>query len=271
MTHRASNSLILSQTQYAMLNAICKLSVIPVRATPSEKSEMTTQILFGESCEILDSNKNWALVRTDFDHYEGWCSLNQLVLIDQPSFNDYIIDYQIIVSKTATVLNPSSEQMISFGSNINKLMDIDDQKIEITSGELRSFRSEIKPEQLIDDAFKFIGVPYLWGGRSIFGVDCSGFIQLIFKANGINLPRDAYQQAEKGEIVNFVDEAKPGDLLFFDNEMGQIVHVGLYLGSKNVMHASGFVRIDPVDHFGIYQSDQKNYSHKLRIIKRISL
>ena len=109
----------------------------------------------------------------------------------------------------------------------------------------------------------------MWGGKSPLGVDCSGFTQLAYKINGYNLPRDAYQQVELGEPLNFVEEAQAGDLAFFDNEEGKIIHVGILLDNQQIIHASGQVRIDNFDHYGIFNTDTKKYSHTLRVIKRI--
>lgn len=255
-----------------MEKAVCNLSVIPVRAMPSEKSEMTTQLLFGETCDIIDSVKNWLLIRTHFEQYEGWCSNNQLQLIHDASIQIPEYERLTIVSKTAIIQQEmKAEQILSFGSSIAGNWIAAQSNYKIIVGETRLHVQHLKTKQLIEDALKFMGTPYLWGGRSIFGIDCSGFIQLVFKANGVALPRDASQQVKLGSTVNFIEEAQPGDLLFFDNEVGQIVHVGMLISGNNVIHASGYVRIDMADHHGIFNDQQKKYSHKLRIIKRITL
>ena len=115
----------------------------------------------------------------------------------------------------------------------------------------------------------YLNAPYLWGGKTPFGIDCSGFTQMVYKLNGFALPRDAYQQAEIGETLSFVEEAEPGDLAFFDDDEGNIIHVGMVLEQGTIIHASGKVRIDALDHQGIYNKELKNYSHKLRLIKKI--
>jgi cell wall-associated NlpC family hydrolase len=255
-----------------MEKAVCNLSVIPVRAMPSEKSEMTTQLLFGETCEVIDNVKNWSLIRTHFDQYEGWCSKNQLQLVHDNFIDMLANEWTTVTSKTAVIQQEmQAEQILSFGSSIPDNWITAKSTIKIISGEARSYIQHLNTANLIEDAFKFMGAPYLWGGRSIFGIDCSGFIQLVFKANGVALPRDASQQVGLGSTINFIEEAQPGDLLFFDNEEGKIVHVGMLISGNNVIHASGFVRTDMADHHGIFNDQQKKYSHKLRIIKRITL
>jgi cell wall-associated NlpC family hydrolase len=122
---------------------------------------------------------------------------------------------------------------------------------------------------LIDQALKYFNAPYLWGGRSPLGIDCSGFVQVIYKMVGYALPRDASQQVHCGTSLSFVEETKPGDLAFFDDEEGRIVHVGIIWEKHKIIHASGKVRIDNVDQFGIYNLETKRYTHQMRVMKRI--
>ncbi|MDD4848070.1 MAG: C40 family peptidase, partial [Bacteroidales bacterium] len=152
--------------------------------------------------------------------------------------------------------------------NKKSMMEIDRNMWEI-KGEV--FHRPIKTdrENVIATAKVFLNAPYLWGGKSPFGLDCSGLTQTVFNMNGITLPRDAYLQALEGETVNLIEEALPGDLLFFDNQEGRIIHVGILAHDNTIIHSSGHVRIDPVDHYGIYNKEAQSYSHKLRIIKRI--
>ncbi|NTW32657.1 MAG: C40 family peptidase, partial [Bacteroidetes bacterium] len=123
--------------------------------------------------------------------------------------------------------------------------------------------------KIVENAYMYLDAPYLWGGRSPFGIDCSGFVQMVYKLIGIRLPRDASQQASQGTTINFLSEAVPGDIAFFDNEDGIIVHTGIIINNGQIIHASGRVRIDNLDHEGIFQVKTKKYTHKLRLIKRI--
>ena len=122
---------------------------------------------------------------------------------------------------------------------------------------------------LCDFAYHFRNAPYLWGGKTPFGIDCSGLVQMVYRLYGINLPRDAHQQAEIGASLSFIDESEPGDLAFFDNEQGDIIHVGILLKNHNIIHAHGTVRVDRIDQTGIFNSYNNMHSHKLRLIKRV--
>jgi cell wall-associated NlpC family hydrolase len=122
---------------------------------------------------------------------------------------------------------------------------------------------------IINIATKYINAPYLWGGRTPFGIDCSGFVQMVFRFLGIKLYRDAYQQAEQGRMVEFINQTQTGDLAFFDNKHKRIIHVGIILPDRKIIHASGQVRIDTMDHYGIFNADTNSYSHKLRVIRRL--
>lgn len=247
--------------------AICKLGQIPVRFSPSERVEMSNQLLFGEQLEILEEQGQWLLVRSLHDNYEGWISAN--------FFSDFLdfkrdkpqLPQNVITSLTAQVVFGGQSRLIGFGSSTSPT----DKITEGTQTDLNlsDQTGQNNKENLLPYAFQLLGTPYLWGGRSVFGMDCSGFIQLIYKAIGIALPRDASQQANRGTPISFIEEAQAGDLAFFDNEDGKITHVALFTDSKNVIHASGFVRKDPIDHYGIYNPTLGKYSHKLRIIKRI--
>ena len=130
--------------------------------------------------------------------------------------------------------------------------------------------SGIKPKsELIKTAFMYLNAPYLWGGKSPFGIDCSGFTQMVYKLNGYKLLRDASQQSKQGDALSFIEESEPGDLAFFDNEEGNIIHVGIMMEDNYIIHASGKVRIDRLDHLGIYNSEANRHTHKLRVIKKI--
>ena len=122
---------------------------------------------------------------------------------------------------------------------------------------------------MLEFAMRFLRAPYLWGGRTPVGIDCSGFTQLIYKSIGIQIPRDASQQVELGQPLDFASEGQIGDLAFFQNEEGRIVHVGMVCAPGKIIHASGQVRIDKLDDTGIFNCDTGKYSHQLRIIKRI--
>lgn len=254
---------------------ISDLSIIPVRREPSEKAEMVTQILFGEKYEILETIEKWAFVKMLFDGYTGWIDLKMIVDLDsnmpEDKSNFMCVETFNIVNRADTWGN----KLLVPGSNLPyfnketkefKIADVDyllSEKIpELNDNE--SLR-----ERLINYALKYFNSPYLWGGRTPYGIDCSGLSQIAYKLINIALPRDASQQVNIGETLLFVDEAQPGDLAFFGDEEGHITHVGMIWKQHKIIHASGRVRIDNIDQEGIYSEEMKRYTHKLRTIKRI--
>lgn len=251
-----------------MRYAVNRLPMIPIRENPSERSEMISQLLYGEAFEILDNQNSWSLIRCLFDDYTGWASLNQ-----QMEYLDLFDDipppssHFIVKSCTRAHTKNSTNMHLMFGAELRP--DDVASPEDLLPNPFLHPETKYNPQNLIELATSLIASPYLWGGRSSQGFDCSGFVQMASKVAGLSMPRDAWQQAELGSTVDFLDEGLPGDLVFFDNAEGKINHVGLLIDSKNVIHASGFVRIDMIDHQGIFNNHLKRYTHKLRIIKRI--
>ncbi len=256
------------------MNAICPLSQIPVRSEPSDRSEMVTQILFGETFSILEERGNWSLIRIHFDNYEGWIDSKQLLNITEEFIekaNNSSI--HIITDKTAECYCKEDSTFLILGkgchlplfsANIFHLGN----KAYTTIGKNKAIPKKYSASKIVATAMDYLNVPYLWGGRSIMGVDCSGLVQIVYHMCGLSLPRDSSQQAQKGEVIDFIDEARPGDLAFFDNPAGEIIHVGIIIGPGKILHASGHVKIDTIDHNGIFSSESGSYTHSLRILKR---
>ena len=252
---------------------ICSLSIIPIRAEPADKSEMVSQLLFGECYKIVIKKSKWYKIKTAYDNYEGWISENQHHEIHERIYTRVTAEPQPIaldLVHTASLYHENT--LIVMGAT---LPYYDGMHFKINGTQYNFYGQAAFPdhplsfEKVLEKcALKYLNVPYLWGGRSPFGIDCSGFSQVVFKTLGIALKRDAYQQAEQGELVDFVDTAKEGDLAFFENDSGKIIHVGIVLKEQKIIHASGKVRIDKLDHFGIFNIDTKKYSHKLKVIKR---
>ncbi len=248
--------------------------MIAVRAEPSHRSEMTSQILLGEHFEILLRENEWLKIRMCFDDYQGWIPAAQSVPIDSDSFRalesqDMFLSYDLV----QLAIHERIMQSVVLGSSLPYFNNNTFRLGEL----LYTFEGNTRfPERLsnslviIENAYMYLNTPYLWGGRSPFGIDCSGFTQMVFKLAGIRLRRDAWMQAEQGMLINLLDEAHPGDLIFFDNEEGKISHVGILLARNKIIHASGSVRIDMIDHHGIYNEALKKYTHNLRLIKRLS-
>jgi cell wall-associated NlpC family hydrolase len=264
---------------------ICLQTVIPVRSEPSHRSEMVTQLLFGELFRIISSEKDWAKIQLSYDDYIGWIALNQVQLLSEKEFltlfnaeTAVTLDLvQLISNQTRNTITPiiigSSLPGYSNGdfTILNDHYFYDGSVAEISPFDVISTRQDhLKAKHaIISDAMMYLNAPYLWGGRTPFGIDCSGLVQIVYKNNKIKLLRDASQQATHGEPLNFVSEAEPGDLAFFDDEEGNITHVGIIIDKSHILHASGKVRMDTIDHEGIYNTEEQRYTHKLRIIKRI--
>ena len=252
----------------------CLLSVVPVRSEPSDKTEMTTQLLFGDLVVVNESWNNWLKIRIVYDNYEGWIDHKQVVEISNDEFSKLSKAPSQYTKDLVEVFQGESGKLIPvlFGSTIRNLTSngfkIGDQHF-IFEGQLSQPALIPSINSIIEDAMILLNAPYLWGGKTPFGIDCSGFTQTVFKVNGVELLRDAAQQASQGEAISLVDEAEPGDLAFFDNEEEKIVHVGIIFEKNKIIHASGRVRIDMIDHQGIYNKELQKYTHRLRLIKRL--
>lgn len=233
-----------------MNKAICKVSAAPLRVENSHKAEMVSQVLYGESMDVTEIDGKFTKIKMHLDGYEGWIDSNQISPI-----SDEVLENR----KKNLVTNPF------------EIFNLEDGKTLLSIGSEVDFETEnLTENQSISETAKlFMNVPYLWSGRSFFGIDCSGFSQLVYKVHGISLPRDAYQQAEIGEVLSFVEESEPGDLAFFENEEGKITHVGIMLENQKIIHAFGKVRIDLLDSSGIFNKDLGKHTHKLRFVRKI--
>lgn len=259
--------------------SICRVAVAPLRAAASDKAEITTQLLFGDAVEVLEKAEPWWRIRNAYDGYEGWMDFKQLTAVTEEEYlSDQ--DYTILVPAEVhnTVIGADGSQFYLMPSSTlpgyaKGVCVLGKEKFEITFNPYQvsavSEKTALTTADKISElAMFFLNAPYLWGGRTLFGIDCSGFSQAVFKLAGIRIKRDAAQQAEQGEVVNFLPEAQTGDLAFFDNAEGRIIHVGIMLNNHQIIHASGRVRIDLIDDQGIYNTELGRYSHRLRIIKR---
>ncbi len=251
---------------------ICLLSQVPCRKESSDKSEMVTQLLFGEVYTVLETTEKWIKITTHFDAYECWICIKQHTTLSEKEFKEITASPPPLSNELVQILEENNEYIpIVLGSALpllkNKKMTIGDRTFSFDGSLLESAAPEKR--KILEYAFMYLNAPYLWGGKSPFGMDCSGFTQMVYKLSNVMLPRDAYQQAEHGVACSFVEEAQAGDLAFFDNEAGKIVHVGIVMGDGQIIHASGKVRIDTLDHQGIFNRDLNQYTHRLRIIKNL--
>ena len=246
-----------------MILGICNLSIVPVRIVDSDKSEMINQLIYGDIIEILEEKEKWVKIKSVFDDYIGWIDKKQYFKIDDNITVDlknpvYSIDLVEFIEN-----NNNELVTIPIGSDISNI-SLMNHKFEGKTISGKNNRNSI-----VNTALLFLNSPYLWGGKTPFGIDCSGFTQMVYKINGYKLYRDAKDQANQGKTLSFIEESEAGDLAFFNNDQGDIIHVGIILQNNHIIHASGKVRIDRIDHSGIYNNDLNKHTHSLRYIKKI--
>jgi len=252
---------------------ICMAAVIPIRRAPKEQSEMISQLLFGEyyiTEEILDK---WLRITTIFDLYTGWIDRKFFRDAEWEEGRESLKNETVLYGKLAEIEMPDgSSQLITAGSS---LYFFDQVKHEFRIGKqkyvIRPLSGEIllSSEIISETARQFMNTPYLWGGRSVYGFDCSGFIQTLFKIHNVSFPRDTSQQVLAGQVIPSLKDALPGDLAFFCNDAGKVNHVGMVMAEGHIIHCSGWVRIDRLDEKGIFNSEHGIHTHKLMEVRRV--
>ena len=248
-----------------MLYGITHLSIVPLRDEPSDPSELVSQVLYGDCFKVLEQRKKWSKIRLEFDNYEGWIDNKQYIEISEDMYKN-VSSETLNVSADLVEYITTQEghlNLIPLGATLNGLSLLNH------SYDGESLTEKQPKKNLIDTAYMYLNTPYLWGGKTPFGIDCSGFTQMVYKLNGYRILRDASQQATQGEALSFIEESEPGDLAFFDNSEGTITHVGIIMKDNYIIHAHGCVRVDRLDHTGIFNTERNVHTHKLRVIKRI--
>jgi cell wall-associated NlpC family hydrolase len=249
--------------------AVCTVPAAPMRKEASHRSEMVNQLLFGETMVLLEQRDEWFRVRSFYDQYEGWLTehlvtgTNERIASAEPEF---------ITTEMAGPVRfegglmqvPAGSSLRGFDAEKRSLWD-ESYRYE---GQYRKASESFDDGLLLKTAGAWMNAPYLWGGKTFMGVDCSGFVQTVFKILGIRLMRDAYQQAEQGRVVETLSAAKRGDLAFFHNEKGRVTHVGMILDGMRIIHASGKVRRDPIGEEGIVNRETGKRTHPLHSIRR---
>jgi len=251
---------------------ICNLAICPLRKKPDESSEMISQIIFGEQVEVLDNYGSWLYVKSRMDGYEGWADEKLLIAVEKP-YDEKSDELHYCLDQSGGVLAGEDSRLITFGAI---LPHYDGMSIQINGQKFTFHGSAAKAgdlqltEKLVEKLCrKFLNAPYLWGGKTPFGVDCSGLVQAVYRLLGVHLPRDAKDQVKEGMPIDFIQESMTGDLAFFTKATNRVSHVGVVLENDMIIHASGQVRIDKLDHAGIYNEELGKYTHHLRIIKRV--
>jgi hypothetical protein len=257
-----------------LTNGICRLSIVPVRKEPAHNSEMVTQLLFGDHYSVLSSTSDlkWIQVKIYYDGYEGWIDMSQHKEISEDYFTDLIYnEFKISTEITSSILYKKRPLQIVLGSILpiahTELFDLEEQFA--FNGESKDLGLKREFEFVKSIALKYLNAPYLWGGKTPFGIDCSGFVQMVFKICGYKLKRDTSEQVNQGTIIPDLSDSIPGDLAFFSNEKGKISHVGIIFDQVKIIHAHGKVRIDTLNQEGIMNIKNNIQTHKLECIKRI--
>lgn len=257
-----------------MKYSICPISVVPVRSAANDKSEQTTQLLFGDLVEVLERRgRLWSKIRCEWDNSIGWVASNQLLAITPSEFELFKDHFAYNLELLHPIMSDAKSLPIPFGSKLPNFDGLHFQLAEktFTFSGLAVLPKDIQPSALLASkiAKRLLHAPFQSGGRSPLGIDAAGFTQLIFQILGIRLNREPAGQVHQGEPIDFVEQAELGDLAFFENRKGKVNHVGMIIDKQKIIHSHGFVRIDKLDHFGIYSEELQTYTHKLRLIRRI--
>ncbi len=253
--------------------AVCQVSIAPLRAHPNDKSEMVSQLLFGETVEALEAKDGWRHVICAWDGTSGWVDARQLHPLTPSEYAEYAEHSSMSLSLVEGLMAADHFIPLTMGAMLpcydGLRCRLGNLSFQFSGPVVTPSRAPRTGEWIVRTARRYLNAPYLWGGRSPFGIDAAGLVQLVYKMAGIRLPREVTQQVHEGVAVDFTEQCHLGDLAFFDDGKGHIGHVGIVLPDCHIIHASGKVRIDKLDHFGIFNLEQKRYTYQLRIVKRL--
>jgi len=257
-----------------MIFGICPLSVVSIRSSASHKSELVSQLLFGELFEVMErKGRQWLKVRCQSDNCVGWIAADQAKPVTPSEFAAYREQFAYSLELVQAVMGEDHFLPVTLGA---RLPNFDGLRFQLGEARFTFSGQAVFPEDIdqgagfvLKIARRYLRAPFLWGGRSPLGIDSSGLVQVVYQMAGIAMPREPQQQVMVGTTVDFVEQARPGDLAFFENRNGRITHAGIILPKGQLIHACGQVRIDRVDHYGIYDVDRERYTHRLRLVKRV--
>lgn len=257
-----------------MKKGICQVVLSPGRAEPADQSEIKMQLMFGDLVNIIEVRNNWTQVEMVKYQYTCWCDTKHFAILMDKEFDEILNKKEVRVADiTSSIRNTKNGELTHLVRgcllpNFNDcILTFAGQEYQFLGNTNENF--ELTRVHIVSTSLEYLNSPYLWGGNSPYGIDCSGITQVVYALYGIQIPRDAKDQGTVGKTINFLEEAMPGDLVFFDNIDGVITHVGILIGDGKIIHASGHVRVDKIDHQGIYREDFGRYTHKTRIIKSL--
>ncbi|MEM9991184.1 MAG: SH3 domain-containing C40 family peptidase [Bacteroidota bacterium] len=258
-----------------MQYGISPVSIVSVRSVPTTTSEICTQLLFGELVEILDKKgRHWLKIRCQWDDTIGWVNANQLKLITALEYQCYEKDFAYNFDLMQPIVGKNHFIPVTLGAHLPNFdglqLHLGDNSFQFSGQAVYPKDIQARPEVIQKLVRKYLYAPYLHGGRSPFGIDSAGLVQVVYQMAGIALARTAIQQVlAPGHTIDFMEQAQCGDLIFFENQIGRIAHVGILLEQQQIIHAFGHVRIDRVDHHGIFDESLGKYTHKMRLIRRV--
>lgn len=253
---------------------VCRLAVVPVRKESSDLTEQVTQLLFGDHYEVIRASKDkkWLHIKMAADQCEGWLDVNQHHTITSEYFDQInLADFKITIEVSSWILYKKNPLAIVMGSIVpisaSELFKMEEQFAFNGESKALSQRRDFDFIKMI--ALRYLHAPHQWGGRSPYGIDAAAFSQLVFKIGGYSLPRFLSQQVLHGKKVDSLSQTKPGDIVFFQDKAGKIIHTGILLEEDKIIHVLGRVRIDHLLEEGILNQETKIFSHTLSSFRRI--